>query len=183
VLVGTGRGAPPQAAPVALHADTSRSATNAPIAPNGTYLTAMGSTATIASLRGAPTMVWFVAGGCASCAASVPAVAAHLDALTHSGLRVLTLGRSGFRPGRAGGTQLLNFATAAAGAPVERPGRSWGMASKSLSVAYDPAGVPDIYLLIGPGGHLRYRNGVPDSTMHQLLAASSRLAARTTARP
>ncbi len=30
-------------------------------------------------------MVWFVAGGCASCAASIPAVAAHLHRLTAGG--------------------------------------------------------------------------------------------------
>jgi hypothetical protein len=184
VVVGTGQEAAQQTAPVASHADLSRPATNAPIAPNGTYTTATGSTATIASLRGAPTMVWFVAGGCASCAASIPDVASHLGAITRSGLRVLTLGLYGaFAPGRAGVAQLVDFAKSAAGAPVERPGWSWGMASKSLSVAYDPADIPDTYVLIGSGGHLRYRNSVPDSTMHQLLAASSRLAARTTSRP
>ncbi|MDA8074611.1 MAG: hypothetical protein M0Z40_05145 [Actinomycetota bacterium] len=49
------------------------------------------------------------------------------------------------------------------------------MASKTLSLAYDPAGIPDTYVLVGPGGHIRYRNSIPDSTMHQLLAASARL--------
>jgi hypothetical protein len=111
-------------------------------------------------------MVWFVAGGCASCAASIPAVATRFRQLAHGGLRVLTLGLSGdFAAGKAGAGQLLAFAASAADQPVTRPGRSCGMASKSLSVAYDPTGVPDEYVLAGPGGHIRYYNSVPDTTM------------------
>jgi hypothetical protein len=182
-LAGTGRTAAVHQAVSAAHQGPSRSASDAPVAPNGTYTTAAGTTAGIAALRGTPTMVWFVAGGCASCAASIPAVASHLDALTAAGLRVLTLGLYGaFAPGRAGVAQLLDFARAAAGAPVERPGWSWGMASKGLSMAYDPAGIPDTYMLIGAGGHVRYRNSVPGSTMHQLLAASARLTVGGTSR-
>lgn len=182
VTLGTGTGAEGhQAAPLAAHAEPPRPVTDAPAAPNGTYTTPSGRTATIAALRGTPTMVWFVAGGCASCAASIPAVASHFATLTHSGLRVLTLGLYGaFPPGRAGVAQLLAFAKAAAGASVERPGWSWGMASKPLSMAYDPAGIPDTYVLIDGNGRVRYRNSVPVSTMHQLLAAAARLGARST---
>jgi hypothetical protein len=121
-------------------------------------------------------MVWFVAGGCASCAASIPAVAAHLDQLTRGGLRVLTLGLYGaFAPGSKGARELLSFARAAAGTNIERPGWEWGMASKSLSLAYDPSGTPDLYVLVGPDGHVRYHNSVPVSTMGELLAATERL--------
>lgn len=116
-------------------------------------------------------MVWLVAGGCASCAASIPAVADHLVPLTRSGLRVLTLGLAGaFPPGRPGVAQLLSFARSAAGRPVSQPGWSWGMALRSLSLAYDPADIPDTDVLIGPAGRIRYRVSVPDSTM----ASSSR---------
>lgn len=157
----------------------------APLAPNGTFTTASGTTATIASLRGTPTMVWFVAGGCASCAASIPAVAAHLDQLTHDGLRVLTLGLYGdFAPGTKGVGELLTFGREATfGKSVTRPGWEWGMASKSLSLAYDPAGIPDLYVLVGADGHIRYRNSVPVSTMGRLLAAAEHLGthAQTTA--
>jgi hypothetical protein len=150
---------------------------SAALAPNGTFITPSGTTATIASLRGRPTMVWFVAGGCASCAASIPAVASHLDQLTGAGLRVLTLGLYGdFPAGKAGVAQLLSFGREAAfGKPITRPGWVWGMASKSLSLAYDPAGIPDLYVLIGATGHIRYRNSVPDSTMGALIAAAKRL--------
>jgi len=179
-LVRTGSGA--------TRPDTSRTRqvaatkhASAPATPvlNGTFTTASGTTATIASLRGTPTMVWFVAGGCASCAASIPAVAAHLDQLTEHGLRVLTLGLYGdFPSGRAGVTQLLGFGKSAARLAREsitHPGWEWGMASKSLSLAYDPSGTPDLYVLIGPMGHIRYRNSVPVSTMGKLLAAAKRL--------
>jgi hypothetical protein len=130
-------------------------------------------------------MVWFVAGGCASCAASIPAVASHLDQLTGAGLRVLTLGLYGdFSSGKKGVIQLLAFGReATSGKPITRPAWEWGMASKSLSLAYDPAGTPDLYVLIGSTGHIRYRNSVPVSTMGKLLAAAKRLEthAQTTA--
>jgi len=123
-------------------------------------------------------MVWFVAGGCASCAASIPAVLAHFHQLRSTGLQVLTLGLYGdFAAGERGAAQLLRFGRVATfGRPITRPGWEWGMASKRLSLAYDPAGIPDLYVLIGPTGHIRDRNSVPLSTMGTLLAAAKRLA-------
>jgi hypothetical protein len=187
-LAGSGSGATSTpAASAVTHATPPVSAPDAPVAPNGTYTTAAGATATIASLRGTTTMVWFVAGGCASCAASIPAVAAHIDQLTGHGLRVLTLGLYGdFAAGTKGVDELLSFGRSAAGfarESITHQGWEWGMASKSLSLAYDPSGIPDEYVLIGPGGHIRYRNSVPDSTMPQLLAQAKRLSthAQTTA--
>jgi hypothetical protein len=177
-LVGTRSAATSLRTPRAAQPAATRhaSAPAAP-APNGTFTTASGTTATIASLRGTPTMVWFVAGGCASCAASIPAVAEHFDQLRAAGLRVLTLGLYGdFAAGSKGVTQLLSFGREAAfNKPITRPGWEWGMASKSLSLAYDPAGIPDLYVLIGPTGGIRYRNSVPDSTMSELLAEAERL--------
>ncbi len=88
-------------------------------------------------------MVWFVAGGCASCAASIPAVASHLGQVTGRGLRVLTLGLSGdFLPGRAEVAQLLSFGRSVAGSNVERPGWRWWLASKPFGVAYDLSDTP-----------------------------------------
>lgn len=60
---------------------------------------------------------------------------------------------------------LSAFAANNAGPAWSDPGWTWGETSKDLSVAYDPAGNPDVYVLIGPGGHLRYHNSVPVSTM------------------
>jgi hypothetical protein len=189
-VLGTGsaqRGAEPRSATPARTATSARSATPASastvgtLAPNGTYTTPSGTIATISSLRGQPTMVWFVAGGCASCQASIPAVASHLAQLRAAGLRVLTLGLYGaFASGRKGVAQLLGFGRdAASGEVITHAGWEWGMASKALSVAYDPSGTPDVYVLVGPNGHIRYRNSVPDSTMRSLLAAAKRLDAHT----
>lgn len=175
-LTGSGKGTASAKIQPATLEQQSASASAAP-APNGTFTTPSGTTATIASLRGKPTMVWFVAGGCASCAASIPAVASHLAQLTGAGLRVLTLGLYGdFSSGKSGVAQLLSFGQEAAfNEPIERTGWEWGMASQALSLAYDPAGIPDLYVLIGPRGHVRYQNSVPDSTMGQLIAAAKRL--------
>jgi hypothetical protein len=160
------------------------SGTHAPLAPDGTFTTPTGAAKTIASLRGRPTMVWFVAGGCASCAASIPAVAAHLGQLAGDGVQVVTLGLYGdFSNGKPGVGQLLSFGKAAAGSTVVRPGWTWGMASEALSMAYDPSGIPDQYVLVGPGGHVRYRNSVPDSTMPQLLAAATALSGHSHTTP
>jgi len=128
-------------------------------------------------------MLWFVAGGCASCAASIPAVAAHFSELAGTGLRVVTLGLYGdFSPGRAGAEQLLRFAQEATpGRSVRQPGWEWGMASQSLSLAYDPSGIPDLYVIIGPRGRIVYRNSVPVSTMGALLAEAKRIGEHTTA--
>lgn len=150
-------------------------AARAPLAPDGTFLTASG-TETVAALRGKPTMVWLVAGGCASCAASIPAVAAHFNQLRADGVRVVSLGMAGaFATGTKGLSELETFAHDADGSAVSQPGWHWGLASKALSIAYDPTGTPDVYVLIGPNGHVRYRGSVPVSTMPALLRAAARL--------
>lgn len=148
----------------------------APVAPNGTFLAASGHTETLASFRGRPVLVWFIAGGCASCAVSIPAVARHFGELRADGVTVLSLGLSNdFAAGTKGLANLLDFAHAAGGAAVSRPGWEWGLASTSLAVAYDLPGTPDVYALIGPRGHIRYRGSVPVSTMPALLRAARAL--------
>jgi hypothetical protein len=160
-----------KAAPAAAPA-----AAAAALAPGGEFTTLSGAPATIASLRGKPAMVWFVAGGCASCAASIPAVAARLRQLTADGLRVVTLGLYGdFAAGKPGLAQLAGFGRAAADGPIARPGWLWGMASRSLSMAYDSSGTPDVYVLINAAGRIAYSSSVPVSTMPQLLSAAGHL--------
>lgn len=171
-----GRSDPSSPTAVRATASQPNATGSAPMAPNGTFTTPSGAPSTIASLRGKPTMVWFVAGGCASCAASIPAVAQRLGQLSSDGVQVVTLGLYGnFSTGKQGVAQLLSFGRAAAGTTITRPGWTWGMASAALSEAYDPSGTPDIYALIGPDGRIRYQNSVPVSTMPQLLAAAGRL--------
>jgi hypothetical protein len=151
-------------------------------APNGVFTTANGTQQTIASLRGHTTLVWLVAGGCASCAASIPAVAQHLAQLQAKGVRVLTLGLYGaFDNGKAGAAQLTAFGDAAAGTGMTRPGWTWAMPSEALSFAYDPSGNPDEYFLMNTDGYITYHNSVPVSSMPQLLAAAGTSAAHTSA--
>jgi hypothetical protein len=125
----------------------------------------------LASLPGGPVLVWFVAGGCASCAASIPAVAAHLGAFTKAGTRVVVLGMYGaFGQDRQGTAELASFAKAAAGKAFASPAWTWGVASEQLTAAFDPSGTPDAYALLDTAGHVTYRNSVPVSTIGALLA-------------
>lgn len=139
--------------------------------PEDQFITTAGQTASLASFRGRPTMVWFVVAGCASCAASIPVVAGHLGQLQAEGMRVVVLDLYGdLDPGAKGGAELAQFGHAAAGSAYSNPTWIWGVASKALSYAYDPSGTPDEYFLLGRTGHIRYANSVPVSTMAQLLS-------------
>jgi hypothetical protein len=140
-------------------------------APSGAYTLLDGTQANLSALRGQPTMVWFVADGCASCAVSIPAVAQHLGAFTRTGTRVVVLGIYGaFGQGSQGTAALAGFGKAAAGPSFKSPAWTWGLASQRLTTAYDPSGVPDAYYLLDAKGHIAYQNSVPVSTMGALLA-------------
>lgn len=147
------------------------------IAPGGTFTTTSGHTANLDSyIGGHSTMVWFIAGGCASCAASIPAVVEHMHQLNGEGVRVVILGLYGaFYSGRQGATQLADFGSAASGMNITRLGWTWGVASEALSMAYDSSGTPDEYVLVAPNSQIVYQNSVPVSTMSQLLTAAARV--------
>ncbi len=90
--------------------------------PGGTLTLLDHRQVSLASLRGRPVMVWFVAGGCASCAASIPAVAGHLGAFTRAGTRILVLGMYGaFSQDPEGTAALASFGKAAAGKAFASP--------------------------------------------------------------
>lgn len=145
--------------------------------PVGPFTTTSDRTASLASyVGGHPTMVWFVVAGCASCAVSIPAVAQHLHQLASDHVHVVVLDLYGdLGSGRTATTDLAAFGGAAAGAQYASPTWTWGLASESLSYAYDPSGTPDEYFLIGSNGHIAYQNSVPVSTMAQLLSKASSL--------
>ncbi len=129
-----------------------------------------GNTATIEQFRGHPVMVWFVAGGCASCAASIPVVAQQLTTFAAAHTQILVLGLpADFESGSAGVTELRQFAQAAAGSALDDATWSWGMASLPLEHAYDPTGTADAYVLLNPSGKVAYANSAPVSTMGALL--------------
>jgi hypothetical protein len=165
------RGGPAPAARAAAAAAGPPRAAAGPAAPGGTFTRPGGRQASLASLHGRPALVWFVAGGCASCAASIPAVAAHLAAFTRSGTQILVLGLYGaFGRGAQAPAQLASFARAAAGKAFASHAWTWGLASEQLTAAFDPSGTPDAYFLLDPAGHVTYQNSVPVSTMSALLA-------------
>jgi len=174
--------APPPTSRTASSVQASKaSRTAANLAPNGMFTTLAGKDMTVAALRGKPTLLWFLVAGCSSCAASAPAIAKYLPGLEADGVHVVSLDLYGDLPSTpAGRMDLSAFAANNAGPAWSSPGWTWGEASKALSVAYDPAGNPDVYVLIGPGGHLRYRNSIPVSTMPQLLAAAGVLTGHPT---
>jgi hypothetical protein len=135
--------------------------------------------ARLAALRGRPVLVWFVAGGCASCAASIPAVAGHLDAFSRARTRIVVLGMYGaFGHGNGRAAALASFGKAAVGKAFTSPAWTWGLASEQLTAAFDPSGTPDAYYLLDGAGRVIYQNSVPVSTMGALLA---HLPGRTTA--
>jgi len=130
-----------------------------------------GATTTLSAYRGAPTLVWFVAAGCASCEASIPVVAEHLGTFAEARTRILVLALYGaFGTGAEARSELRQFGQAAAGAAFSDPTWTWGLASATLTTAYDPDGVPDDYFLLDAAGRTVYRGSVPVSTMQALLA-------------
>ncbi len=151
----------------------------APMAPDGSFITISGTTDSVASLRGQPTMLWFIVTSCASCAASAPALAQHFRQLTAGGLRVVSLDLYSDLPGgTTGERQLASFAHATTGATATDPAWTWALASRSLSQAYDPAGIPDLYYLLDRDGRVAYEDSVPVSTMTTLLRHAAALTGR-----
>ena len=139
--------------------------------PSAARLTPLsGRPTTLRAFAGRPLMVWFVANGCASCAASIPAVADHLSAFAHAHVPVLVLGiYSAFGQGSHARSQLARFGRSAAGSRFSDPAWTWAVASARLTSAYDPGGVPDEYVLLDRAGRTVYRSSVPVSTMGPLL--------------
>jgi len=172
VVAGLGAALGVRAATGGAPAPAARSAGHlAAAAPGGTLTLLDGRRVSLASLEGRPVLVWFVAAGCSSCEASIPAVAAQLAAFTRAGMRVLVLGMFGvFGPGPAGTAELARFGNAAAGKAFASPAWTWGVASERLTAAFDPSGIPDTYFLLDAAGHVTYQNSVPVSTMGALLA-------------
>lgn len=180
VVLGLGAALGVRAATGGGPASAARAAAGHPAAaaPGGSLMLLDHRRVSLASLRGRPVMVWFVAAGCASCAASIPVVAAHLGAFTKAGTRVVVLGMYGaFGQDPKGTAALASFGTAAAGKAFASPAWTWGVASEQLTAAFDPSGTPDAYFLLDAAGHVTYQNSVPVSTMGALLA---HLPARTT---
>lgn len=138
--------------------------------PAGAYTDLSGQALDVASLRGKPTVLWFIAAGCSSCTASIPALADHLGQFKADGVQVKVIdlyGDLGQGPKAAGA--LTKLGRGLAGQRFEDPTWQWGISSKELSFRYDQFGEPDIYYVLDRTGKITYQNGVPISTMDALL--------------
>lgn len=142
-----------------------------PVPANGRFALLNGRQTGLRAFEGRPLMVWFVANGCASCAASIPTVARHLSAFAAKKVRVLVLGIYGaFGQGGQAHTQLAAFGRSAAGQRFSSPVWTWGVASAGLTATFDPSGTPDEYFLLNRTGRTVYQGSTPVSTIGTLLS-------------
>ena len=140
-------------------------------APAGTFSTVDGATVDVASYRGKPTVLWFIATDCSSCTASIPTVADHLNTFRADGVNVAVIDLYGdLGQGPAAARALAQVGHKLAGPRLTDPTWMWGISSRDLSFRYDPYGAPDVYYVIDRAGRITYRNSVPVSTMSDLLA-------------
>lgn len=138
--------------------------------PAGAYTDLSGQALDVASLRGKPTVLWFIAAGCSSCTASIPALADHLGELKADGVQVKVIDLYGdLGQGPKAAKALTKLGRGLAGKRFEDPTWQWGISSKELSFRYDKYGEPDIYYVLDRTGKITYQNGVPISTMDELL--------------
>ncbi len=140
-------------------------------APGGTYTTLDGQSVDVASLRGKPTVLWFIAANCSSCTVSITALADHLAELKADGVQVKVIDLYGdLGQGPKAAAALTELGRQFAGKRFQDPTWQWGISSPELSFRYDPRGQPDIYYIVDRTGKITHRNGVPVSTMGDLLA-------------
>jgi thiol-disulfide isomerase/thioredoxin len=141
-------------------------------APEGSFTTISGTNGTVSSLRGQPTLLWFVTTWCPSCATGTQAMAGQIASFARMHVRVVELGLAGDL-GQAG-PSMTAFRRQWAGT-ITNPDWSFGVASSPLTITYDPASDLDIYYLLDSSGRITYVNSDPGSTMSQLLAHAAHL--------
>lgn len=77
------------------------------------------------------------------------------------------------------GPSITSFASKLAGHAAHNHDWIFGVASPSLTSAYNPSGYLDIYYLLDASGHIAYINSSPASTMEALLGEAATVGART----
>ena len=143
------------------------------VAPNGTLTTASGQQRSVASLRGKPTLLWFVSTWCSSCQAGTQAMAQNISHLASDGVHVVEvelygdLGQSG--------PDISSFGRQLAGRQYGNPDWTFATSSSALTRTYDPRSYLDIYYLLDAKGRIVYVNSSPASTMSTILAEASKL--------
>ncbi|HLH70577.1 MAG TPA: redoxin domain-containing protein [Candidatus Dormibacteraeota bacterium] len=142
-------------------------------APDGTFTTISGQTERVASLRGQPTLLWFVTTWCDSCQAGTRTMSAQLDALRATGVRVVELEL--YQDLGQPGPSLPSFVRTYAQTSGRDPSWTFGSASQELSQTYDPQSYLDIYYLLDEHGRIVYVNSSPSASMPELLAQARAL--------
>lgn len=142
-------------------------------APDGAFSTVSGQTETIASLRGRPTLLWFVATWCSSCQAGTQAMATAIDTFDRDHLRVVELEQ--YNDLGQSGPPIAQFGQQLAGTYYNNPNWTWGTASEALTTTYNPKGYLDIYYLLSSSGKIVDIGSSPAATMNQLLSEASTL--------
>ena len=145
------------------------------IAPTGVYTTVQGKSTRLASLRGTPTLLWFVATWCPSCQAGTQTIAQNITRLSSHHVRVVELELAGDL-GQPGPT-IASFGQQFAGHEYTNRNWMWGVASSKMTQTYDPKTYLDIYYLLNSQGRIVYVNSSPGSTMASLLRAVGALPA------
>ncbi|HZV51560.1 MAG TPA: redoxin domain-containing protein [Candidatus Dormibacteraeota bacterium] len=143
------------------------------LAPDGTFTTISGQTERVASLRGQPTLLWFVTTWCDSCQAGTRTMSAQLDALRATGVRVVELEL--YQDLGQPGPSLPSFVRTYAQTSGRDPSWTFGSASQELSQTYDPQSYLDIYYLLDEHGRIVYVNSSPSASMPELLAQARAL--------
>lgn len=143
-------------------------------APDGALTTTSRQQLSIASFRGKPTLIWFVATWCSSCQAGTQSLAANISQFSADGVRVVEvelykdLGQSG--------PDITTFGKRFAGKQYSNPDWTFAKSSKGLTQTYDPKSYLDIYYLLNSKGQITYVNGSPGSTMAPLLSQAANIA-------
>ncbi|EQD38663.1 alkyl hydroperoxide reductase/ Thiol specific antioxidant/ Mal allergen, partial [mine drainage metagenome] len=137
------------------------------IAPNASFSTLQGATVSIASLRGRPTLVWFVSTWCSSCEAGTQIMASHISQLRADGVRVVELEM--YNDLGQAGPSMASFIQTYAGQGAANPDWTFGQASEAATLRYDPSGYLDIYYLLNQSGQVVYINSSPAATIGSLL--------------
>lgn len=144
------------------------------LAPAGTFTTTSGHQLTVASLRGKPTLLWFVSTWCTSCQAGTQTMAQNMPKLEADGVHVVEVEL--YRDLGQSGPSLSSFGKQLAGVQYGNPDWTFGTSSSDLTRTYDPGSYLDIYYLLNAQGRIVYVNGSPSSTMSNILSEASKLA-------
>ncbi|MHB1087602.1 MAG: TlpA family protein disulfide reductase [Acidimicrobiales bacterium] len=143
-------------------------------APTGTFTTTSGEHVSVASLRGEPTLLWFVATWCSSCQAGTQTMAQNVTRLRVDGVHVVEIEL--YRDLGQSGPSISTFGRQFAGVQFFNPDWTFATSSSTLTRNDDPYSYLDIYYLLSRQGRIVYVNGSPSSTMPNLLSQAAKLA-------